>query len=190
MDIIIVGCGKVGTALAKQLRKENHNITIVDTDRSSVEALINTLDVQAVYGNGTTYRVLKRAGVDTADLLIAVTGYDERNMLSCLVARKASRCQVIARVRDPEYNEDTDFLKDELGLSMVINPEMAAAANIFRLLQIPSALDVDYFEKSQVSMLCFRVESDSPLNGHNMFEIGSMMKGNMLVCIRERDGEA
>ncbi|MBR0086183.1 MAG: Trk system potassium transporter TrkA [Lachnospiraceae bacterium] len=190
MDIIIVGCGKVGTALAKQLRKENHNITIVDTDRSSVEALINTLDVQAVYGNGTTYRVLKRAGVDTADLLIAVTGYDERNMLSCLVARKASRCQVIARVRDPEYNEDTDFLKDELGLSMVINPEMAAAANIFRLLQIPSALDVDYFEKSQVSMLCFRVESDSPLNGHNMFEIGSMMKSNMLVCIRERDGEA
>ena len=191
MNIIIVGCGKVGSALAEQLCRENHNITIVDTDREALDSLVSSLDVQPVYGNGTTYRVLKEAGVDQADLLIAVTGYDERNMLSCLVARKASKkCEVIARVRDPEYNEDSDFLKGELGLSMVINPEMAAAQNIFRLLRMPSALDVDTFENSRVNMLRFRVGNDSPLHGHNMVEVAAMAKGNMLVCIQERGKEA
>ena len=191
MNIIIVGCGKVGTALTEQLLREDHNITVVDTDREALDSLVSSLDVQPVYGNGTTYRVLKEAGVDQADLLIAVTGYDERNMLSCLVARKVSKkCQVIARVRDPEYNEDSDFLKGELGLSMVINPEMAAAQNIFRLLQIPSALDVDIFEKSRINMLRFRIGDGSPLHGHNMVEISGMTKGNMLVCIQERGKDA
>jgi len=187
MNIIIVGCGKVGTTLAQQLLREDHDITMVDTNRTALETVVNSLDVQGVYGNGTTHRVLKEAGVETADLLIAVTSHDETNMLSCLIARKASRCQVIARVRDPEYNEDTDFLKGELGLSLVINPEMAAASDIFRLLQIPSALDVDTFEKGRVNMLRFKVSPDSPLNGHNMIEINNMMRGNLLVCMRERD---
>ena len=189
MNIIIVGCGKVGIALAQQLRRENHDITVIDTDRDKLEAAVASLDVQGVHGSGTSYRVLVDAGIEQADLLIAVTGHDERNMLSCLVARKASQCQVIARVRDPGYYEDIDFIKGELGLSMVINPEMAAAADMFRLLQIPSALDVDTFEKSKVNMLRFRISEESPLNGKNMIEINNMIKGRMLVCIRERGSE-
>ena len=188
MNIIIVGAGKVGSSLAQQLRVEGHDITLVDIDRDVLESLVGSLDVQGVHGNGTSYRVLQDAGLNQADLLIAVTGHDEINMLSCLVARKASQCQVIARVRDPGYYEDIDFIKGELGLAMVINPEMQTAQDIYRLLRIPSVLEVDTFEKSRVNMLCFRLEEDSPLNGKNMIEINTMINGRMLVCIRERNG--
>ena len=189
MNIIIVGCGKVGTTLAQQLRQENHNITVIDTDRERLESVVGAMDIQGIHGNGTSYRVLMDAGIAQADLLIAVTGHDERNLLSCLIARKASQCQVIARVRDPGYYEDIDFIKEELGLALVINPEMAAAMDMFRLLQIPSVLDVDTFDKSKVNMLCFQIGAGSPLDGKNMIEINNMLNGRMLVCIRERGSE-
>lgn len=190
MNIIIVGCGKVGYTLAQQLRQEEHAITMVDTDRERLEQAVGQLDIQAVQGNGTSYRILVDAGLEHADLLIAVTDHDARNMLSCLIAKKAfPDIQVIARVRDPSYYEDIDFIKGGLGLSMVINPEWQAAQDIFRVLQIPSALDVDTFEKSKVNMLRFRIQEGSPLDGKNMKEINSMLGGRMLVCIRERAGE-
>ena len=189
MNIVIVGCGKVGLTLAQQLRQEGHAITLVDTDRESLEAAVKSMDIQGVAGNGTSHRVLVEAGINQADLLIAVTDRDELNMLSCLIGRKAGRCQTIARVRDPSYYEDIRFIKDELGLSMAINPEWQAAQDIFRLLQIPSALDVDTFDKGKVNMIRFRIQEDSPLNGKNMMEVNSMLGGKMLVCIRERGGE-
>ncbi len=189
MNIVIVGCGKVGLTLAQQLRQEGHAITLVDTDRESLEAAVNSMDIQGVAGNGTSHRVLIEAGVKQADLLIAVTDRDELNMLSCLIGRKAGKCQTIARVRDPSYYEDIRFIKEELGLSMAINPEWQAAQDIFRLLQIPSALDVDTFDKGKVNMIRFRIQEDSPLNGKNMVEVNSMLGGKMLVCIRERGGQ-
>ena len=189
MNIIIIGCGKVGLTLAQQLQQENHAITIVDVSKDRLEEAVGAMDIQAVLGNGTTYSTLKEAGLETADLLIAVTDHDEINMLSCLIARKAARCQAIARVRDPDYYEDIDFLKGKLGLSMVINPEWAAAQDIMRLLQIPSALDVDIFENSRVNMLRFPILPGSPLTGKNMIEISTMLGGRMLVCIREREGQ-
>ena len=189
MNIIIIGCGKVGLTLAQQLRQEDHDITIVDLDKDRLEAAVNAMDVQAVLGNGTSYRILMEAGLEQADLLIAVTNHDERNMLSCLIARKATKCHAIARVRDPSYYEDIDFIKGELGLSMVINPEWAAAQDIYRLLQIPSALDVDTFEKSKVNMIRFPVLPGSPLDGKNMMEVNNLLGNRMLVCIRERAGE-
>ncbi len=189
MNIIIVGCGKVGLTLAQQLLQEDHAITIVDLNKERLEAAVGSMDVQAVLGNGTSYGILMEAGLKTADLLIAVTDHDERNMLSCLIARKAGNCQVIARVRDPSYYEDIDFIKGELGLSMVINPEWAAARDIMRLLQIPSALDVDIFDRSRVNMLRFPIQAGSPLDGKNMMEVNALLSGRMLVCIRERNGE-
>lgn len=189
MNIVIVGCGKVGLTLAQQLRQEGHAITLVDTDRESLEAAVNSMDIQGVAGNGTSHRVLIEAGVKQADLLIAVTDRDELNMLSCLIGRKAGKCQTIARVRDPSYYEDIRFIKEELGLSMAINPEWQAAQDIFRLLQIPSALDVDTFDKGKVNMIRFRIQEDSPLNGKNMVEVNSMLGGKMLVCIRERGSQ-
>ena len=189
MNIIIIGCGKVGLTLAQQLQQEDHAITIVDLNRDRLEAAVGAMDVQAIQGNGTSYGILMEAGLEQADLLIAVTDHDERNMLSCLIARKAGHCQAIARVRDPSYYEDIDFIKGQLGLSMVINPEWAAARDIMRLLEIPSALDVDIFDKSRVNMIRFPIQPGSPLDGKNMMEINSFLNGKMLVCIRERDGE-
>ncbi len=189
MNIIIVGCGKVGLTLAEQLCQEDHAITLIDTDQERLDDAVNAMDVQAVLGNGTSYQTQIEAGIKETDLLIAVTDQDELNMLSCLIARKAGNCQTIARVRNPGYYQDIGFIKDDLGLAMVINPEWAAAQDIFRLLQIPSALDVDTFDKGKVNMIRFKIEENSPLDGRNMMAINNMLGGKMLVCTRERDGE-
>ena len=189
MNIIIVGCGKVGLTLAEQLCQEDHAITLIDTDQERLDDAVNAMDVQAVLGNGTSYQTQIEAGIKETDLLIAVTDQDELNMLSCLIARKAGNCQTIARVRNPGYYQDIGFIKDDLGLAMVINPEWAAAQDIFRLLQIPSALDVDTFDKGKVNMIRFKIEENSPLDGKNMMAINNMLGGKMLVCTRERDGE-
>ena len=130
MEIIIVGCGKVGKALAAQLNEAGNNITVVDLNAERVADITNRYDVMGVVGNGATHTVLKEAGIDDADLMIAVTGSDERNLLCCLIAKKAGDCQTIARVRNPQYNADVPYLKGELGLAMVINPEYAAAEEI------------------------------------------------------------
>lgn len=189
MNIIIIGCGKVGLTLAEQLRQENHAITLVDLDHERLSDAENTMDVQVVYGNGTSLGTLREAGIEHTDLLIAVTDHDELNMLSCLIGRKAGKCQTIARVRNPIYYQEINYIKEDLGLAMVINPELAAAQDIFRLLQIPAALDVDTFDKGKVNMIRFKVNGDSPLCGKNMMAINNLLGGKMLVCIRERGGE-
>lgn len=189
MNIIIVGCGKVGLTLADQLRQEDHTITLVDLNQERLNDAVNSMDVQGVLGNGTSLSTLNEAGIQDTDLLIAVTDHDELNMLSCLIGRKAGGCQTIARVRNPSYYQDVNYIKDELGLAMVINPEMAAAQDIFRLLQIPSALEVDTFDKGKVNMIRMRLDEKNPLCGKNMMAVNGMLGGKMLVCIRERDGE-
>ncbi|MDE5576689.1 MAG: NAD-binding protein, partial [Oscillospiraceae bacterium] len=115
MNIIIVGCGKVGQALAEQLNEEDNNVTVIDIDRKIVDMVANRFDVMGVAGNGATHAVQQEAGITRADLLIAVTDSDELNLLCCLIAKKAGNCQTIARVRSPQYNNDAPFLKDELG---------------------------------------------------------------------------
>ena len=122
MDIIIVGCGKVGETLVEQLDQEGHNIVVVDNRSSSVENITNFMDVMGIVGNGASYNVLLEAGIEKADLLIAVTGSDELNILCCMIAQKISGCQTIARVRNPQYSDEIDFIKREMGISMTINP--------------------------------------------------------------------
>ena len=149
MKIIIVGCGKVGYTLAEQLNEEGHDITIIDTKESKLDKTLSELDIQAVAGNGTTFKTQLEAGVKESDLLIAVTGKDEINLLCCLIAKKASNCNTIARVRNPEYFDEIDYLREDLGLSMAINPEYACAESIAQLIEIPSALDVTTFAKGK-----------------------------------------
>lgn len=192
MNIIIVGLGKVGRALTQQLNEAGNNITVVDLDAGKVNDVTDRTDVMGVVGNGLTRSVLEEARVNEANLLIAVTGSDERNLLCCLLAKRAGQgqCQTIARVRSPQYNEDAAFLRKELGLSMIINPEYAAAAEIARVLRFPSAIKIDTFVKGRIELLKFKLPEDSPLCGMAIREIEPKLHCDVLVCTVERGDEA
>lgn len=189
MNIIIVGCGKVGRVLTQQLVEGGHNVTVVDTDADKINSLSERHDIMGVIGNGATHAVLQEAGIEKANLLIAVTGSDERNLLCCLIAKKAG-CQTIARVRSPQYSVEAPYLKDELGLAMVINPEQAAAKEIERVLRFPSAIKIDTFAQGRIEMLKFRLPEGSPLCGMAIRDISSKLHCDILVCTVERGEEA
>ena len=128
MKIIIVGCGKVGAALTAQLSREDNLVTVIDTDSIVVRNVSNTYDVMGIVGNGASYQVLQEADIEHADLMIAVTKSDEMNLLCCVIAKQAADCHTIARVRNPMYREEREFIRKKLGLSMIINPEHAGQA--------------------------------------------------------------
>ncbi len=189
MQIIIVGCGKVGRALAAQLSGEDNNVTVVDTNGDVVKTVANYYDVMGVTGNGASYSVLAEADIEHTDVLIAVTHNDEVNLLCCVVARKAANCHTIARVRNPVYSEERAFLRKELGLSMIINPEYAAAQEIARLLRFPSAIEIDSFSKGRIEMLRFRVPAASMLDGLALRELPQRLPMDVLICAAERGEE-
>lgn len=182
MDIIIVGCGKVGYTLVEQLSNEDHNIVVVDQNAAKVRDITDNLDAMGVVGNGVSYQTLLEAGAATADLVIAVTGSDEENLLCCLIAKKTGNCQTIARVRNPIYNSEIDFLKEEFGLAMIINPELTAAREIAKIFQFPSAIRVDTFARGHVEMLHCKLTKDSPLIGMQLSNLHQRLKVNVLVC--------
>ena len=190
MHIVIVGGGKVGTALVRSLSQEDNNICIVDVKAEVVRQLAADYDVMGMVGNGGSYSVLKEAGIETADLLIAVTEHDELNLLCCMIARKASKCQTIARVRNPMYSQEKRFLQRELGLSMIINPEQTAASEIASLLGFPSALGIDSFAGGKVEMIRFRIPAESKLDGMTLREVNAKIDCQFLICAVDRDGRA
>lgn len=189
MKIIIVGLGKVGQSLAGELSKEGNDITVIDTKEALVQELSGQFDIMGVVGNGASYSTLMEAGIENADLMIAVTNSDELNLLCCLISRKAGHCQTIARVRTPEYAAEISFIKEELGLAMIINPDLAAAEEISRAIKFPSAIDVDSFVKSRVELLKFRVPEKSVLNNVRIADLSSKVKANVLICAVERGEE-
>lgn len=186
MKIIIVGCGKVGLSLAEQLNNEGHDITLIDHDNEKLRAVTDSIDVMGVVGNGAIYQVQMEAGIAEADLLIATTNSDELNMLCCLIAKKAGNCHTIARIRNPEYSSEIDFIREELNLSLAINPELAAAREISRLLKFPSAIKIDAFAKGRVEILKFMVPDHSVLNGIKVSDVSHRLKCNVLICAIER----
>ena len=189
MNIIIAGCGKVGRALAEQLSKEKHDITVIDLKPESIQLVTNAADVRGVVGNGASYDIQMDAGVDKADLMIAVTNADEVNLLCCLIAKKAGGCQTIARVRNPVYHHEIHHIKDELGLSMVINPEWAAAMEMARLLRFPSAIDIDTFANGRIELLRFQLEEQNPLCNNKIKDLHMLSRCEVLICIVERGNE-
>ena len=189
MKIIIAGCGKVGYTLAEQLSEEGHEITVIEPRAERVQAAVDALDIIGYIGTGNSYKMQKEAGVEDADLLIAVTGHDEVNLLSCLIAKKAGNCKTIARVRNPEYVDEIGFIREELGLSLSINPELATARDIERLIQVPSALDVDTFAKGRAYMVSFEIPKGSPWHQLRVMDAAVKYGNHFLVCILERDGE-
>lgn len=189
MDIVIIGGGKVGFTLAEQLSKENHNITVIDTDTPVLGRIVEVLDVIGIYGNGASYQVQKEAGMDKADLMIAVTSSDELNMICCLLAHKLGAAHTIARIRNPEYWEQLNILKKELGLSMAINPERAAAMEIARLISFPYAISTSSFARGRVSVVEMRIASESHLAHCAVHDIHRRFFEGILICAVDRGGE-
>ncbi len=189
MRIIIVGLGKVGRKLAEDLCQEGHDITVIDVDRDRVEWFASMNDLMGIHGNGASHSVQLEAGIENADLLIAVTGSDELNLFCCLIAKRGSKCNAVARVRNPEYNTESDFIRDKLGLSTIINPELAAARDIARNLRFPSAIEVDAFARNRVEMLSLRVEENSVLDGISLSELSGKIGSAVLICAVERGEE-
>ncbi len=190
LNIIIVGCGKIGENLAEQLVEQGNNVTVIDTSREKLKDVCASCDCMGVVGNGATHETQKQAGIKDADLFIAVTGSDELNILCCLMAKKESDCETIARVKNPEYSSETKYLKDELGLAMVINPQYAAAEEIARVLRFPSAMNIDTFAGGKVELVKFRLPEDSALVGLSVREVVSSLKCDVLICTIEREEDA
>lgn len=191
MNIIIVGCGKVGQKLAEKLSQEKENdITVIDLRRNVVQDLINQYDIMGVCGSCSSLDTLTEAGVKDADILIAVTGSDEVNLLTCLIAKKAGGCQTVARVRKPDYAKELHLFKEDLGLALIINPEFTAATEMARVLRFPSAIQIDTFAKGRAEILKFRIPQNSPLDGMYIKDIHKKFDCDILVCGVEREEDA
>ena len=186
MQIIIVGCGNVGRTLTEQLSQEGHNVTVIDIRPELVQTISDTYDVLGVEGNGASYKVLIEAGIESANLLIAVAGSDELNLLCCVIAKKAGNCQTIARVGNPVYQSEMDFIRKEMGISMIVNPELAAALEIGRLIKYPLALEVDSFAKEEIELMKLVVGADSKLCNCCLKNIKAKTGVDLLVCMVER----
>lgn len=182
MKIIVLGAGKVGKTLIKHMSNEDHDIIVVDQNATKVEEVVNQFDVIGVVGNGGSYDILMEAGAQDANLIICVTASDELNILAGLMAKKMGTRHTIARVRNPDYSSQRDFMRNQLGFSMIVNPELETASEIRRVLSFPSAVKVDTFSRGKVELAEFFVEDHSRLNGVELSQLHKITKTNILVC--------
>ncbi len=189
MKIVIVGDGKVGATLTEHLSKEGHDVVVIDQNPKVVEEMVNQYDVMGISGNGASYGVLMEAGANKANLLIAATSSDELNILSCMVSKKIGARHTIARVRNPEYSQQLVFLREELGLSMVVNPEMETATEICRLLRFPSAINIETFARGRVELAEIKVNPGSALDHQPLYNLPDRLRVKILICAVQRDGK-
>ena len=189
MKIIIIGSGKVGFTLAKQLSGENHDLVLIDQRAEAMQVADNTLDILCLEGSGASIQILLEAGVRSADLVISVTGSDELNIVCCLIAKKLGARHTVARIRSPEYFREANLLKREVGLNMIINPEYAAAQEISRLLRVPSAFSVETFARGLVELIGFPILESDGLAGLSLFEYNKRRSNGVLMCAVIRGGE-
>lgn len=189
MKIIIVGCGKVGYAIAGQMAVEKHDVVMVDGSAAALHKADSSLDIMCIEGNGASISVLKSAGAATADLVIAVTNGDETNLVCCLIAKKLGAKHTIARVRNTDYRRDADMLKQEIGLDMVINPDLAAAREIARILSFPAAFSVEPFANGRIDMIGFYVSAKDALAGVPLSTFNRNRIAEVLFCAAEHEGE-
>lgn len=187
MHIIIVGLGKLGMTMTKQLVKEGHSITLVDINNDKLESAVNAYDVMGVWGNGATCEILEEAGASKAKLIIAATPSDELNILSCLIANRMGTENTIARVRNPDYAAQMQFLRNELGINMIVNPEFETANEISRIIRFPSAANLDSFARGKIEMASIRIHSDNVLCDLALYDLRKKVKAKVLVCAVQRD---
>lgn len=190
MKIIIVGGGKTGSALAHSLSGENHDVTVIEKRADKLQELCDDNDIMGIVGSGLDNDALSQAGIESADLLIAVTAGDEDNLLCCLFAKKNAECDTIARVRNPLYVAETDFIKQSVGLSMIINPEYESAKSIARIVRVPSVVEMNTFFDGMMDMLTFKVGAGSILDGQNLSYVRNNIEQDVLFCTVQRNGES
>lgn len=189
MKIVIIGSGKVGRNLSSLLVGEGHDVTVIDQDPEAIKRIQDSLDVMCVEGNGATTSVQLEAGVNKAEILVATTPNDETNMLCCLIAKKLGAKKTISRVRDPEYYGQIDLIREDLGLSMIINPERMAADEIFRVLVFSSASKVEVFAKGRIELVEYVIPENSVLCGLNLAQIYNKTKIQLLISAVQRGNE-
>lgn len=190
MKIIIVGCGKIGTTLIESLEKEGHDITVIDSNQHVIDEISNIYDVMCVCGNGVDYDTLSEAEVSKAELLISVTNSDEINMLICFVAKKMGVGYTVARIRNPEYNDKKlGQVKQYLDLSLTINPEMLAAQEIFNILKLPAAINIETFSRRNFEMVELLLKDDSNIDGMSLTELRKKYNVNFLITVVKRGEE-
>lgn len=189
MKIIIVGLGKVGYAIARQMEGENHDLTLVDASADALMRAENTIDAMCVEGNGAGVGALLQAGVRDADLIIAVTENDEVNLICCLMAKKLGAKRTVARVRNPEYFREAPILQREIGLDMTINPEYAAAQEIARILRVPAAFSVESLARGLVELIGFQLMEGDEMAGKSLFDYNRQNPNSILLCAAKRGDE-
>ena len=190
MNIIIVGCGKIGSTILESLVEEGHDVVGIDTDEKVINEMTNMYDVMGVCGSGTDCEMLTEAGVENAEIFIAATSSDELNMISCFIARKMGAKHTIARIRNPEYNQkNLGFLKQQLDLSMAINPEMLAAVEMFNILKLPSAVKIQTFSQRNFEIIEMILKEGSALAGMKLMDLRNKFKAKFLVCVVQRGEE-
>lgn len=182
MKIVIVGLGKVGRALTRQLTLDRHEVVVIDERDDVVQEVVNIYDVRGITGNGCVYDTQGEAFDNGADLLIAATSNDESNILACLVAKALHTKHTVARIRNPEYYRQLRFMNNELGVSMVVNPERATAREIFRVLRFPSAVKLETFSKQRIELAEYRIRPDGPMAGMKLAAMLSNLGVRVLVC--------
>ncbi len=188
MKIILVGCGKIGTTVVERLVEEGHDIVAIDSDPAILTEITNVHDVMSICGNGADSDILLEAGVQKAELFVAATGSDELNMLSCFLARRLGAQNTIARIRNPEYNDKSlGFLREQLELSLSINPDLLAAQELFNILKFPSAVKIETFSRRNLEMVELRLKPDSALDGLKLSELRETYKAKVLICCVKRD---
>ena len=191
LNIIIVGCGKIGSALLERLCKEedSHDITVIDKDSERVQYFANQFDVMGIVGNGASYNIQLEAGIQHADLFIAVTRSDELNLLCCTVAKQVSDCATIARVCNPDYSKEVGYLQNKLGLAMIINPENEFAREVSKILAAPTALEVNSFAHGRAELIKIKIPEGNMLDGMTIAKMSSMIDVKSIICAVEKDGE-
>ncbi len=189
MNIVIIGAGKLGSLLTKNLSQEKHDVVVIDKNPLAVDELVNEYDVKGYYGNGANYDTQVEAGVSQADLVISVATLDEFNIFACMVARRLGAKNTIARVRNPEYSKQISLMNQDLGVSMALNPELETANEISRMLRFPSALKVETFANGKVDLVEIKIDENSPLVGSSLMSIHNKTKISILVCAVKRGDE-
>lgn len=189
MKIIVIGCGTIGRTIVEHVSKEGHNIVVIDTDKDKVEDIIERYDVGGVVGNGASLEILEEASAKNTDLVIAVTSQDEINILACMVAKKVGAESTIARVRNPEYLRQAKLMQEELGLTMIVNPEHETSNEIMNMINLPSILKLEQFAKGKVNLIEILVDESSPLVGETLITMAKKIHTKVLICAVQRGKE-